>query len=212
MTNKIINIIVGPKLEPLIKRCIQSWNKLTKHGFEIKLWNDEIINNFIRKHYFFALDAVLNARNHAEAADIARYLIIHHYGGYYVDWDIELLDELKFIQLIEKLSSGFLIIDPLNGTLASECFSAKENELFLLSLVKDIIEIYNENKRDMFKTPQYSGPYRMRDSLVKHLNTSQKIISVKEIFAYDYSEIRFKDKIKDRQQPLIHYWIHSWIK
>src|SRR5690554_2450680 len=147
MTNQIINIIVGPKLEPLIKRCVQSWNKLIKYGFEIKIWNDELIDNFIEDHYLFALDAVLNARNHAEAADIARYLIIYHYGGYYVDWDIELVDEFKFLQFIKKLSSGFLIIDPLNGTLASECFSAKKNELFLLSLVRDIIEIYNENKR-----------------------------------------------------------------
>ena len=41
MTNQIINIIVGPKLEPLIKRCVQSWNKLIKYGFEIKIWNDD---------------------------------------------------------------------------------------------------------------------------------------------------------------------------
>lgn len=212
MINQSINIIVGPKLEPLIKSCVKSWDKLLKYDFEIKIWHDEIINNFIEDHYPFALDAVLNVRNHAEAADIARYLIIYHYGGYYVDWDIELVDDVKFIQIIKSLPYGFLIIDPLNGTLASECFSAEKNEVYLLSLVEDIIEIYNENKRDLFKTPQYSGPYRMRDSLAKHLNTNQRIISVKEIFAYDYSEIRFRDKIKNRQQPLIHYWGHSWIK
>lgn len=212
MVNKIINIIVGPKLEPLIKKCVKSWYKLTSYGFEVKIWNDEIINSFISDNYPFALDAIINARNHAEAADIARYLIIYHFGGYYVDWDIELVNESKFIKLMRKMPSGFLIIDPLNGTLASECFSAKKKETYLLSLAEDIIAIYNEDKRDLYKTPQYSGPYRMRDSLVKHLNTSQKIISVKEIFAYDYSEIRFKDKINNREQPLIHYWVHSWIK
>lgn len=212
MVQKCINLIVGPKLEPLIEQCLSSWNTLIKYDFEIKIWNDDTINIFIRENYPFALDAVLNARNHAEAADIARYLIIYHYGGYYVDWDIELVNDLKFVSLIKKLPSGFLIIDPLNGTLASECFSAKKKDPFLLSLVKDIIDIYNDDKRKLFKTPQYSGPYRMRDSLVRHLNASQKIISVKEIFRYDYSEIRYKNQIFNRHQPLVHYWMHSWIK
>jgi hypothetical protein len=49
----------------------------------------------------------------------------------------------------------------------------------------------------------------MRDTL-KKFSTKQSLIPVKEVFVYDYSEIRI---MPDREsgQPLIHYWLHSWL-
>lgn len=210
MVPKLIHHITGKETTPLIDRCLQSWRQLTKMDFQIVIWNDKLIAKFILENYEFAFDAFVNARNHAEAADIARYLIIHEYGGYYIDWDVELLDVNKFLALIKRHKNGFMLKDPANETLASEFFCAAPSDEYLLLLTMDISYLYRSGRRNILQTPQYSGPYRMRDSLSLHPKTRMSLIPVKEVFAYDYIEIRNPPKGKINQ-PLIHYWVHSWI-
>lgn len=207
----IIHQIVGLNTTPLIKKCLESWHQLEEIGFEIRIWNDSKIESFILSNHKFALEAFVSARNYAEAADIARYLIIHTYGGYYTDWDVELLDKDKFLKLSLKYNRGYMLCDPNNNSLASEFFCAEEKDLFLLELTKDIVQIYENNERDKLVTPEYSGPYRMRDSLLLHPNTVMSSIPIKEVFAYDYLEIR-NPPPRLVTQPLIHYWLHSWMK
>ena len=205
----ILHQIVGPNTNELIDKCIASWKVLQPLGFTITIWNDESLEEFISTNYPFALEAFLDARNHAEASDIARYLLVHHTGGYYMDWDIELLHIDRFIELIQKTETGFLLQDPANLTLASEAFSAGRHEPYLLSLVKDIVDLYNRGQRDSMGTPQYSGPFRMRDSLLTS-GTRQSLVPIKEAFLYDYTEIRIKPE-PPVQRPMIHYWLHTWL-
>jgi len=210
MLPKIIHHIVGPKKNKVVNRCLKSWQELTKSGFEIKIWTDESIEVFVKEHYHFALDAILNARNHAEAADIARYLIVFHYGGYYFDWDIQLLNMELFLNLNDKHLNGYILKDPKDGSLASEAFSAKRGELYLYALVEDIVKIYADGKRDDLNTLNYSGPFRMRDTLLRCRNSTQSILEVKDVFLYDYHEIKeMPERIEER--PMIHYWLHSWL-
>ncbi|HVI43847.1 MAG TPA: glycosyltransferase [Chitinophaga sp.] len=211
MVEKIIHQIVGPRQTRLVAHCLRSWHILAGREFSIRIWNDNTINSFIAEHFPFALPALLHARNHGEASDIARYLIIHHFGGYYMDWDIELLDADAFEQLGSAAPEGFLVTDPFNDTLASECFAAVTGEAYLLSLAKDIVDLYNSGLRDNYKTPQYSGPYRMKDSFQLHNNSSQRLIPVNDVFVYNYREIRAMPK-RTATQPLIHYWAHSWLQ
>lgn len=210
MVEKIIHQITGPNTTELTERCLKSWSALTNKGFGIVTWTDDTINGFIDEHYEFAMPAIESARNHAEASDIARYLIVYHFGGYYVDWDIHLNDDNLFIKLHNDCSKGCLVVDPINQTLASEFFSAMTQERFLLELAKDIIETFNRDERDLMNTPQYSGPYRMRASLRRHPITSQDIVPVKEIFEYDYSEIRNASNFEVKG-IMTHYWAHSWL-
>jgi len=210
MVKKVIHQIVGRNSNFLIERCLRSWDVLKNEGFEVKIWTDQSIQRFIEKIFPFAYEALINARNYAEAADIARYLIVYHYGGYYMDWDIELLDAHRFLTICKEVKKGFLIIDSFNGTLASECFSAQQGEPFLYALSQEIIQIYRSGNRKYYKTPQYSGPYRMREALKKHQNPKQKLIEVNDIFLYNYREIR-QMPLKERKAPLIHYWVHGWL-
>ncbi|WP_316828767.1 glycosyltransferase [Pedobacter miscanthi] len=211
MVPNVIHHIVGPKGNGLTDRCLNSWQILKDFDFEIRVWTDESITEFISEYHPFALAAFLNARNHAEAADIARYLIVHEFGGYYMDWDVQLIDLAKFLTIVENFSSGYLIQDPINHTLASEAFSALKHEQFLLGLVDNIVFIFNNNFRDILQTPQYSGPYRMRDYYYFcKKKTKQRIIKVKDIFLYDYTEIRDMPT-KTTKTAMIHYWMHSWI-
>ena len=189
---------------------MSSWEILITKGFTIQKWDFQHVTIFIEKEFPFALDAFKNARNHAEASDIARYLIVYHFGGYYFDWDIELLDPDEFIQLCEQNRSGFLVQDPVNCSLASEAFAACPGESYLKILVENIVTIYLNGYRDSLSTPEYSGPYRMREVYYfLQRNSRQKLLPIKEIFVYDYWEIREKPPYNGRA-PMIHYWLHSW--
>src|SRR5699024_8600340 len=124
MVPKLLHQIIGPGTTDIIKKCLSSWRILEDRGFKIKYWYDVDLEIFITKFFPFALQPFLSARNHAEASDIARYLIIFKFGGVYMDWDVQLLNVRKFIRLMNDNPYGFLLRDPPNRTVASEAFSA----------------------------------------------------------------------------------------
>ncbi|NML39996.1 hypothetical protein HHL17_22535 [Chitinophaga sp. G-6-1-13] len=191
----------------MIWMCVSSWEKMKRFGFEIKRWNYTAIRDFIQANYPQALGPFLQARNLAEASDIARYLIVYHYSGYYIDWDIELVSSADYYAQISDLPAGYLLIDPSNGTYASECFAAVKGEPYLKNLVDDIVEAFHTPP--LPRTPQYSGPFRMRETMKKS-HTGQQIVAVKDMFEFDYSEIRNPYQ-RAVTKPLIHYWLHTWL-
>lgn len=211
MVPQLIHQIVGKKPSKLARICLQSWKPLESKGFEIIYWDDEMLEEFIGEHYSSSLQAFLSARNHAEAADIGRYLVVHYYGGYYVDWDISLNDVEAFISLAGHEKQGYLVEDPSNQTLASEHFSACKANVYLSTLANDIVDVFNRGERDLISTPDYSGPFRMRETLKKMATVEQTKIPVKAIFEYDYSEIRKQPEYR-KSGIMTHFWEHSWIR
>ncbi|PST83903.1 hypothetical protein C7T94_03920 [Pedobacter yulinensis] len=202
---------MGQPANEKIQKCLNSWREMESKGYKVRLWNDDQIHAFMKRKHPFLVETFVNSRNYAEAADIGRYAIVYSYGGYYADWDVEVLDAERLIRIENENPDGYMLVDPPNGSLASEFFCAAKEDPYLLSLLRDIVEIYETQKRDKLFTPSYSGPFRMRDSLEKHNNTRMNVLPVKNVFAYNYSEIR-NPPPGEVTQPLIHYWLHSWIK
>jgi len=212
MVPKIIHRIVGRKPSPLVTHCITSWEIVKEPGFEIRIWNDALLEEFIAKEYAFILSAFTNSRNYGEASDIARYLLVYHFGGYYFDWDIELLSLNKFLDLSIKNPTGFLIQDPANQTLSPAAFSAMPGEQYLFNLLDNICYIHANGFRDSLNTINYTGPYRMREVYYFTKKASQQtLIKPKDIFLYDYWEIR-DQPFRDEEIAMIHYWEHGWMK
>ncbi|WP_256007254.1 glycosyltransferase [Pedobacter deserti] len=212
MVPRIIHQIVGKKPDNAIKRCLNSWKTLQKDGFKIIYWNDVDIQRFIGQSYLSALKPLLTARNHAEAADIARYAIVHFYGGHYLDWDVQLINRKKFLELNEVNCEGYLVQDQKNKTIASEAFSALPHEDYLSKVLENIINIYLHGFRDSLQTPWYSGPFRMREVYYSCDKwKSQNLVPLKDVFLYDYDEIRVMPP-RPPEVAMIHYWMHSWIK
>jgi mannosyltransferase OCH1-like enzyme len=209
MTPKIIHHIIGRSQTDLIKKCLHSWSVLKDDGFEILLWTDDKLEEFIALNFPFALRSFQTARNYAEASDIARYLLVYKFGGYYVDWDILLFNYESFQKISNSNLTGYLLIDTKNQTLASEHFSAPPGEEYLLSLVKDIVATFNRGERELMGTPQFSGPYRMKVSYAQFPKSKQCVIDVKKIFEYDYTEIRQATTF-GQNKIMVHYWTHTW--
>lgn len=82
----------GAPLPEKVVKCIESWKKWCP-DYQIIRWDE---SNYDYTKNKFAYDAYLN-RKWAFVSDVARLDIIYHYGGIYLDTDVELIKTLDFL-------------------------------------------------------------------------------------------------------------------
>lgn len=125
----------------LIKKCIKSWEKHLP-GYEIRCWGGDSFDfNLIP----FTKEAI-SVKQYAAAADYVRLYALYHFGGIYLDSDVEVLQPLdsfldnKFFTGIERSSNGEDQRDQIEaGIMGSEkgfpflkeCMSYFENTHFI---------------------------------------------------------------------------------
>ena len=76
-----------------VKTCMKSWKRYCP-GYKIMEWNEDNLPAFENKYFQQAYEA----KKWAYASDYVRLWVIYHYGGIYLDTDVELirpLDELR---------------------------------------------------------------------------------------------------------------------
>lgn len=81
----------------------------SEDGWEHKLWTDDNATDFVRTHY----DSVMannytNYRQKIQRSNVLRYLVLHHYGGIYLDMDLTCLapvDELLHVPFLTTSTS-----------------------------------------------------------------------------------------------------------
>lgn len=101
------------------------------------LWTDVRLDNFIKKYYPMYLTSYHSFAYDIQRADFARYLLLYHYGGYYVDMDafptgFAQLNEMNCFDLVLPLSTD-------GNTLSNHFLAAKPRSPFLLFLLNQII-------------------------------------------------------------------------
>lgn len=80
----------GKKIPKMLKKCMKSWKKYCP-DYQIIEWNE---NNFnINEMPQYVRDAY-EAKKWAFVTDYARLWIVYHYGGIYLDTDVELIKPL----------------------------------------------------------------------------------------------------------------------
>ena len=112
MIPKIIHQTWKDKNLPDILQKIVNHNKnlLEKSGYEFKLWTDDDIKTLINKHYPHITMVWDAARTGVQKGDIARLLLLHHYGGIYMDLDILILKDFEeFPGLIDLSQDKFYL-------------------------------------------------------------------------------------------------------
>merc|ERR1712038_599126 len=73
----------------------EKWQKRHNHcrelnpDYQFTLWSDDDIEEFIAKKYPWFLFTYQNYPYQISRPDAARYFILHHYGGVYLDLDME---------------------------------------------------------------------------------------------------------------------------
>lgn len=149
------------KYSKKIEKCISSWKKYCP-DYEIICWNEDNYDIYKNKY----VEQVYGKRKWAFVSDYARVDIVYHYGGIYLDTDVELLK-------------------PLDGLLGCEMFVGMESKDFLnLGLgfgatkrhpyLKEIMEYYEtrefvrgNGKMDLKACPVIQTEILMRHGLEK---------------------------------------------
>ncbi|WP_226667497.1 glycosyltransferase family 32 protein [Metabacillus litoralis] len=124
-TNKIPKIIhycwFGGKEKPdIVKKCIASW-EIQLSGYEIREWNEHNFdinsNSYVKEAYEFGKFAFVS--------DYARVYALYHFGGIYLDTDVEVFK--SFDDLLHHES--FWGFEQENYIATSTIGAAKENKL-----------------------------------------------------------------------------------
>jgi mannosyltransferase OCH1-like enzyme len=66
--------------------------------WEMKLWRDEEANEFVHQYYPSLSSIYLNYPLEIQRSNVLRYLLLHHYGGVYLDLDMRCRRPLDFFR------------------------------------------------------------------------------------------------------------------
>jgi len=187
---------------------ISKWNHI--------FWDKEKIDSFIKLYYPHYYDLYNYFDIMIQKLDIARYLILYHYGGCYLDMDIELLKD--FSDLIEvddeiivsNIKTSYKIIEIDNGVL----FSNIKNKFWIDLL--DHINICKDNKIIKMEKTIYvnltTGPYNFTKFIKKNKN-NYKIKRLNYIY-FNSRESKYEasSKLKyNKNIYAINYFNNSWM-
>lgn len=119
-------------MPPLAKKCIASWSKCLQN-YEFRLWNEANFDMKINKY----VEQAYEVRKYAFVADFVRLYVLYHYGGIYLDTDVELLK-------------------PLDRFLSHRAFTGCENEKYCVTgvigaekfhpWIRDLLEYYGNKE------------------------------------------------------------------
>jgi len=77
------------------------------HGnWTFHLWTDDSGKDFVREYYPDVLDDYMSYKQTIQRTNILRYLVLHHYGGVYLDMDIKCLAPLDDLLHLPWLTPG----------------------------------------------------------------------------------------------------------
>ncbi|MDR1385791.1 MAG: glycosyl transferase [Planctomycetaceae bacterium] len=195
----------GKPLPGLATRCIASWKKYCP-DYKIIEWNesnfDVSINDYMNEAYI--------AKKWAFVSDYFRLWVLFHYGGIYMDTDVEVLRPID-VFLTEKAFSGFESINYVpTGIMAAEVG---------LPVYKELLDLYRDrhfvNKIGMY---DYTTNVRIiTDFFQKRgllLNNQKQVVQNITFYPNDYfcpKIWKTKEVILTKNSYTIHHFEGSWL-
>lgn len=132
MIPKIIHLcwLSGDPYPPLISSCIESWKNILP-DFEIRIWNCQTfdINSSIWVKQAF------ENKKYAFAADYIRFYSLYHYGGIYLDADVEVLKSFNPL-----LCKEYIMGEEAGGDIEAAVIGSEKGA----SWVKDCLDYYKD--------------------------------------------------------------------
>lgn len=138
MIPKIIHYcwLSGEPYPELVQKCLDSWKRIMP-DYEIRLWDC----NRIDIHSNLWLEQAYNNKKYAFAADFIRFYALYHYGGIYLDADVEVFKTFNPLlanhQFIGREAGGYIeaaVIGAEKGTpWIKECLDYYNDRPFIKS-------------------------------------------------------------------------------
>ena len=221
-------------LPPIIYKLVsENISFLKSNGYEYMFWTDDMILKLISEKYPNFYNIYKLARTGVQKGDIARIILVYHYGGIYIDLDVLVLRD--FNEIIDMNSEKLYIsYEPYGQTnalynndkyLCNAFFAANKNNNMLkiiLNNIPEYVKIYTENIFQKFDI--FGGSYFktiIEDPSNKWAKNNVYIIDDRELF-YPINDLKLDNmpftvgdwtKVKNGEYAkdtiMVHYWIHG---
>lgn len=196
-------------------------------------WNKNIIEIFLKKyypHYFL----IYNSLNHMiQKIDLSKYIIIYHYGGFFVDIDVYAIKSLNTAHFLKKglyvsktpqlnyleknIIKKFCDFKTDNHFINNGIIISDKNHPFFIDLIKDIQFNLKQNKEDdiLFNRKIFNttGPAVFTNSVIKYIKKN-KVNNITILDNKYFEPCYGKDLscIFDKDTILFHKHKSLWIK
>lgn len=219
MIPKVIHYcwLSGDHFPKKIQHCINSWRKVLP-DYELVLWDTK---RFSMEQSAWVKEA-FDAKKYAFAADYIRLFAIYHYGGIYLDCDVEVIK--RFDDLLHL--PYFIGKEAIGDRVEVAAFGAEKGTLW----VKQCLDYY-EGKH--FKLPDGSLNINIIPEIVhevisrhyeiKHINNKDEFICQPQVFN-EFPNDWFCAHVYLRQEDIspsyiisdntycVHHFTNSWVK
>jgi mannosyltransferase OCH1-like enzyme len=194
----------GGEMPDVVKMCIDSWHSVLG-DYKIMRWDDASLP---------VVPYVQNALKHRKLANVANYVRFHalfHYGGIYLDTDIEAVSDFEPV-LDNRLFAGW----QKNGEINNAVMGAVPQH----PLVADALRLMPE-KFDGTEKANLSSPSFMTELVFKRLGidakSAHKLVVGDDVTVYpdDYFypfwwEDEFAPENVTPNTLCIHHWLGAW--
>lgn len=190
-------------------------------SYNYLFWNMTRVKELFKlEPYSKYLDFFLNLKHHIEKCDLARYIILHKYGGFYFDLDVEAINPIPDSYLDREI---MLILEPvemLNSakqkTVSNGILASKKGYKFWLDFIDYIIANYKRGGKSSVLTN--TGPYALATFIEQKYPAIFKSLSIKDTCQFSpYASLLVtsflsKDCVDAKPSTIVHwekgsYWI-----
>jgi hypothetical protein len=221
-------------LPPIIYKLVsENINFLKANGYELMFWTDDMILKLISEEYPNFYNIYKLARTGVQKGDIARILLVYHYGGIYIDLDVLILRD--FNEILDMTSNKlYITYEPSGQTKAlynsdkyicNAFFAANKHNNMLRVILNNIPEYVKNYTENIFqKFDIFGGSYFkaiIEDPMNSQFKDDVYVIDDRELF-YPINDLKFDNMpftIGDwtmlkkgeygKDTIMVHYWIHG---
>jgi hypothetical protein len=158
------------EIPQLQKECIKSWSEYCPE-YELKFWNEE--NYDLRAAPLYVTEAY-KAKKYAFVSDYVRLDVVHKFGGFYFDTDVELL---KNIDAFTKYKAVFAFetYNLINTGLIFGAIPGNSDVKDLLDIYDDLTFINEDGSYNMIACPYFHTDYFRGNGI--HINNTLQLVS-----------------------------------
>jgi mannosyltransferase OCH1-like enzyme len=159
---------------PIWKICQQSTLKHFK-DFEYKFWDDDSLDNFVKETYPKIYEEYKNFSCHIFQLDCVRYLLLHYYGGIYIDMDVycydnfydELKEDIFLVESIgDELVQNSLMASVPNHPFWMDCYDLTLHRTKTIELKPNLNTFFKKEANENDGLIKFiSGPLMLSDCL-----------------------------------------------
>jgi hypothetical protein len=221
-------------LPPIIYKLVsENISFFKSNGYELMFWTDDMILKLISEEYPNFYNIYKLARTGVQKGDIARILLVYHYGGIYIDLDVLVLRD--FNEILDMTSNKlYITYEPSGQTnalynsdkyICNAFFAANKHNNMLRLILNNIPEYVKNYTENIFQKFDIFGGSYFKAIIEDPTNSQFKgdvyVIDDRELF-YPINDLKFDNMpftIGDwgmlkkgeygKDTIMVHYWIHG---